>query len=75
MLFRSPYVGHHLAGAARCRAKLGEPEAAVDHYSSLLELAPGSESIRGAGLELVGRVSAAVRTRFERAAGLTGGMS
>ena len=67
-----PYVGHHLMRASRCRAALGQHEAALDHYSALLELAPGNETICNAGHALVNQVSPASRTRFERAAKAAG---
>lgn len=63
-----PYLGHHLLRAARCREALDQPDAALGHYSALLELAPGNDTVRSAGFALVNRVSPTSRQRFEQAA-------
>lgn len=68
-----PYVGHHLLRAARARAALDQPEAALGHYATLLEISPGNDALREAGGGLLDRVSALSRQRFERAAAPAGG--
>lgn len=64
-----PYIGHHLTCAARCRTALGQHDTALDHYSALLEMAPGNETIRIAGQALVDQVCQEARARFDQAAG------
>jgi tetratricopeptide (TPR) repeat protein len=62
-----PYVGHHMAAAARCHEALGNDERAIGHYLALAEIAPLSESIAAAGLRLAEKLSHPARARFEPA--------
>ncbi|MET7746280.1 hypothetical protein [Streptomyces sp. NPDC005385] len=64
-----PYVGHHLLGAARCRAALGDWDTATDHYLTLLTLAPESAVARTEGGKAARNASPQRATAFAQAAG------
>lgn len=60
-----PYVGHHLVGAARARAKLDDTEAALCLYLTLNELAPApNPAICSEALDLATRCGHAMRDYF-----------
>lgn len=62
-----PYVGHHLVRAARCRAAIGDWDAATDHYLTLLGLAPDSGAVRAEGGEAARRASTQRSAAFAEA--------